>query len=283
MQEITESDIERVIHDEVFIKSIDRKEKIVRFLMSTYSIPEAALRDEATVVGILEQLLREDKQPLKSLYEDIRLYFDEWSEESVIGNFDNREIKNAAYDRVKAKIYIDTYWKNYNSAYPSFSAGGGDCANFISQVLHAGGMSFIDDGIPEHYTWYTNWYCKPGATNKDGDRRISLSWKVAASFKNHWIKRAANNMKYTYAEVIEKINDIAERVYIADVVQFCYSSGLPFHTLAITGFTIDSKTGKNDIVLASHSRDSNSRSLLKTLYQYPSDYILRIYIIKEGD
>ncbi|MDD3704489.1 MAG: amidase domain-containing protein [Clostridiaceae bacterium] len=178
---------------------------------------------------------------------------------------------NYFYDREKAKDYIDTYWKNYNPIYPSFSHGGGDCTNFVSQVLYAGGMPWADD-----------WYCKPGATASDSERRITFSWKIAAVFKAHWIKRAARHRIFSYREVIQSIEQLSASVYLGDVVQFCYSGGGPYHTLAVTGYNRDPEYNIRDIVLASHDIDSNTRSLYRTMLKYPSDYKLRVYNIKLG-
>lgn len=44
------------------------------------------------------------------------------------------------YDVDKAVTYSETYWQNYNPAYANFNSVGGDCANFTSQSIAAGGM-----------------------------------------------------------------------------------------------------------------------------------------------
>jgi len=46
-----------------------------------------------------------------------------------------------AYSGAAAAAYADTYWQNYNPAWPSFANSGGDCTNFVSQALYAGGIS----------------------------------------------------------------------------------------------------------------------------------------------
>jgi len=46
-----------------------------------------------------------------------------------------------AYDRASAATYADTYWQSYNPAWPSFAKKGGDCTNFVSQALYAGGIA----------------------------------------------------------------------------------------------------------------------------------------------
>ena len=46
----------------------------------------------------------------------------------------------SGYNGAAAAAYADTYWQRYNSAYPSFANSGGDCTNFVSQALYAGGI-----------------------------------------------------------------------------------------------------------------------------------------------
>ncbi len=47
----------------------------------------------------------------------------------------------SAYNGAAAAAYADTYWQAYNPAWPSFANSGGDCTNFVSQALYAGGIS----------------------------------------------------------------------------------------------------------------------------------------------
>ncbi len=215
-------DMDRKIHDEVFIESIDRKERIIKFLTSKLGIDYTSARDEKLANQVIEQLLREENPLINEIAGDAEIFLSEFEDgdyyapvyESLGGR------SNSFYDRSKAKTYIDAYWKNYNSEYPSFHNGGGDCTNFVSQVLYAGGMPWTDDKIQANYKKSVNWYCKPGATNKDSDRRITFSWKIAAAFKAHWIKRAEAHRIYSYAEAVQNINEISKEVFLVDIVQF---------------------------------------------------------------
>ena len=47
------------------------------------------------------------------------------------------------YDRNKAYAYAKKYAFNYNPNYADYNSLGGDCANFVSQCLIAGGFNFI--------------------------------------------------------------------------------------------------------------------------------------------
>ena len=51
------------------------------------------------------------------------------------------------YNPSSAVAYAKQYWNNYNPNYPNYNSSGGDCANFVSQCLYAG-------GIPQDGTWY---------------------------------------------------------------------------------------------------------------------------------
>ncbi len=282
--ETTAGEADNRIHDQVFIDSIDRRERISRFLTENFGIDDAAARDEQLAADILEQLLRENNPLLEDIFDDAIIFLSELEEDiPAYVSRDSSRRANSFYDRAKAKAYIDTYWKNYNPAYPSFHHGGGDCTNFISQVLYAGGMPWADDGNPANHKKSTNWYCKQGATAKDSEKRITFSWKISAVFKAHWIKRVAVHNIYSYTDSIRRIEEISNGVYIGDVVQFCYSSGVPYHTLVVTGFNKDPEYHIRDIVLASHDIDSNTRSLYRTMLKYPSDYRLRVYNIKIGE
>ena len=47
-----------------------------------------------------------------------------------------------SYDAQAAVNYANTYCRNYNRNYASYKNSGGDCANFVSQCMHAGGIDF---------------------------------------------------------------------------------------------------------------------------------------------
>ena len=46
------------------------------------------------------------------------------------------------YNPSAAVEYSNKYCSHYNSAYNNYAGQGGDCANFVSQCLKAGGFSF---------------------------------------------------------------------------------------------------------------------------------------------
>ena len=74
----------------------------------------------------------------------------------------------SAYDVNSVISYADKYWSNYNPNYSNYNSIGGDCANFVSQCLVAGGMQMTDG-------WY--WYSY--------DNR-SPSWAFCPSMYNYF-------------------------------------------------------------------------------------------------
>lgn len=58
---------------------------------------------------------------------------------------------NYTYSPDGAAAYADTYWSNYNPAYSDYNSIGGDCANFVSQAIHAGGMPMDEDWFWRSY------------------------------------------------------------------------------------------------------------------------------------
>lgn len=75
-----------------------------------------------------------------------------------------------AYDGSAAARYADQYWSSYNKSYPSFANKGGDCTNFVSQALFAGGIQqrpsplfsgtaawYMTQQNGKNWSWSTSW------------------------------------------------------------------------------------------------------------------------------
>jgi hypothetical protein len=80
----------------------------------------------------------------------------------------------SGYNGAAAAAYADTYWQRYNSAYPSFANSGGDCTNFVSQALFAGGITMrLSPPNSGNAAWYMvktkrNWsYAAPWVNAQD--------------------------------------------------------------------------------------------------------------------
>ncbi len=98
----------------------------------------------------------------------------------------------ANYNMEAAIAYANKYALSYNSAYYNFASYGGDCANFVSQCLYAGGMPQTVGSI-----YGTNGWFYVNASNR------SATWTGAGHLRN-WL---ANN----YGVLIN--SPTAEQIY----------------------------------------------------------------------
>lgn len=78
------------------------------------------------------------------------------------------QVSASGYNASAAVSYAKTYWSHYNPNYSNYNDIGGDCANFVSQCLHAGGLEMTDG-------WY--WYSR---------NNRSASWASCPSMYNYF-------------------------------------------------------------------------------------------------
>ncbi|MET8095139.1 amidase domain-containing protein [Streptomyces sp. NPDC005236] len=64
-----------------------------------------------------------------------------------------KKLTGGPYDYEAMATYAETYWKNYNPAYRSFNSVGGDCTNYLSQSLKAGGWATVASSDEDYGTW----------------------------------------------------------------------------------------------------------------------------------
>jgi hypothetical protein len=81
------------------------------------------------------------------------------------------------YSRVAAIQYAFTYAKSYNRAYADLSGragngGGGDCNNFVSQALFAGGWPMTDSLFFSAH-WPANWWYRRQPTGSKWEHYFS--------------------------------------------------------------------------------------------------------------
>ena len=57
------------------------------------------------------------------------------------------------YNADKAIAYSNKYWKHYNHDYHDYRNEGGDCCNFVSQCLYAGGLPWTSTWFPNSVAW----------------------------------------------------------------------------------------------------------------------------------
>ncbi len=155
-----------------------------------------------------------------------------------------KEVKlgtSSSYSRSKAVTYAVKYALNYNPNYPDYNgATGGDCTNYISQCLYAG-------GIKQHYGTYgsyNSWYFK-------SDRDRSGSWTKASYFQKYI---HGNNSKIS-ATFPSSWYGVEE----GDIIQIVPSNSAT-HSMIITGVVYSSATTRSDLLICCHTSDKKNVS-----------------------
>ncbi|MEU4212449.1 amidase domain-containing protein [Streptomyces sp. NPDC026206] len=64
--------------------------------------------------------------------------------------------KAGGYNYAAMASYAEKYWRSYNPAYRKFNSAGGDCTNFISQALKAGGWKDEAGSSSDYHKWWYN-------------------------------------------------------------------------------------------------------------------------------
>lgn len=176
---------------------------------------------------------------------------------ALIGIYDDSLIKKEelkrryAYSPKKAVEYAIKYALNYNTSYPSYKGSGGDCANFISQALHAGGKPMVGNNAASMKSWFC-W-----SRNKWDVKSISSTWRGANAFSVYWKVNANSYRDFdkSYFKSLEAFKSIYNYASRGDALSFLDYNGSAYHTLIVVDYS------NGDLICASHAYDSNNRSL----------------------
>lgn len=142
------------------------------------------------------------------------------------------------YQRENAIAYAHRWAYGRNPAYADFSAMGGDCTNFISQCLHAG-------GCPMNYTPVTGWFYASLRQRAPAWTGVEELYRFLTGSRGAGPKAT----EVTMAEVVP-----------GDLVQLSFDGGNHFaHTPFIVAVGDD--PSPDNILVATHSDDSDNRPL----------------------
>ncbi|MEU3727434.1 amidase domain-containing protein [Streptomyces sp. NPDC031705] len=147
-----------------------------------------------------------------------------------------------AYDYSAMAQYAEKYWSNYNPAYRKFNGAGGDCTNFISQALKAGGWKPVPGTSSDYRNW---WY--------DGTRQ-SDSWVGA----NEWAWFTLSNQRASNLANVYQMD-------IGDILQVDFNKdGSKDHSMIVTR-----RSSAGMPYLTYHSTNTYRKSLASILASYP--------------
>lgn len=167
------------------------------------------------------------------------------------------------YDRDAAYNWAHTYWNTYSTAFANFgdqTGEGGDCTNFISQCLRAGGANNDKTGS---YQWYYS-------TAAD----YSWTWSIARGL--NYILLGNNTSKEFGPKGTERVinsNDdydstLGQYVTLGDVIQYEWSETSKIkHSAIIVNMVYNSSKERYEPVIATHSVDAWYMPWTKNAYK----------------
>lgn len=163
---------------------------------------------------------------------------------------EKKTTRASSYAYEDAVKYAKNYYSSYNSAYPDWTASGGDCANFISQCLYAGGKKMKGTpGTSAAAQNWANWFSKGTSCNINN---VSSTWRGANAFKNYWQSNASGYSKFS------KVGTSSYNYgFVGDAVSLLNSNGSAYHTLIIVGYDSTNK----DFIVAAHTFNTKTAHL----------------------
>ncbi|WP_331723684.1 MULTISPECIES: amidase domain-containing protein [unclassified Streptomyces] len=149
------------------------------------------------------------------------------------------------YDYKAMAAYAEKYWSTYNPAYPNFNAhgAGGDCTNFVSQSLKAGGWKHA----PGYVNDYTKWF---GTADIQSESFVGV---------NEWSWFAQNSKRATSLANVYQLD-------VGDVLQIDFDkNGSKDHTMIVTY-----RSPQGVPYLTYHSNNTRQRSVASIIASYPN-------------
>ncbi|AFQ43379.1 amidase domain-containing protein [Desulfosporosinus meridiei] len=146
--------------------------------------------------------------------------------------------------------------------YASYGSGtlGGDCTNFVSQVLRGGGMNF--HGTKGSNIFTQDWYYY-GPNIPPATQPRTSTWTGAHEFRKHWGtvdgvggKKAYQMVKYTNLEASNNFDSIYTELWPGDIIQFTDANGLTGHSIVIWKYGM--VDGVKTMNYAQHSTDNGT-------------------------
>jgi hypothetical protein len=204
------------------------------------------LNNDLEKVYLKDSLSDEVKSALKELQNNEN-YYDEVDAPSL--RTDSASYRQNALAYARKHGYTNGYYgstdrhNNAPSPYYNFQKdGNGDCANFVSQCLRTGGVTFWENGNDDTNKWF--YY----STNKR-----SPSWSGAYDFNRHWSKRVASQTL--------TVNNTLNFLQPATPIGIYDKDGKVGHIL----ITTDKHSNGYNFSYAAHSDEGKRTNLLEKL------------------
>ena len=167
-----------------------------------------------------------------------------------VARVNEERMRTSSYSYMNAVVYAKRYYSSYNTAYPDWTEYGGDCANFISQCLYAGGKTMRGTpGTTSAAENWSNWFSTGTSCNTSN---VSSTWRGANAFKGYWQSNASSYM--TFSSICESSYDYG---FMGDAVSLLNSNGSAYHTVMIIGYDEENY----DFIVAAHTGNTMTKKL----------------------
>ncbi|MFD3437445.1 amidase domain-containing protein [Streptomyces sp. NPDC058685] len=154
-----------------------------------------------------------------------------------------KALNSGTYNYKAMAAYAEKYWTNYNTAYPNYHSAGGDCTNFVSQALRAGGWKDVPGTSTDYKKWFSN-------TTRQSD-----SWVGVNEFS--WF--ALSSKRVTSLANVYQMD-------LGDVMQMDFDKdGSKDHTMVVSY-----RSSKGVPYLTYHSNNTYRRSVASIIASYPN-------------
>ncbi len=164
------------------------------------------------------------------------------------------------YDRQAALAYADRYAMGRSQAWPDYSDYGGNCQNFASQCLLAGGIP-MDTAGPDIWKWYG-----PDPSESTRAEGRSPSWSGVNQFRGY----ARDNAGFGLAALVDAPYYSGQP---GDLIQMGTADSL-YHTVVIRDLVCDNAGRTVDYLV--HSNTNDMENYPASLYGYSVFSLIRI-------
>lgn len=175
-----------------------------------------------------------------------------------------RSAKVSGYSAPDAAAYAVKWGEDRNGIYPNYNLSGGDCTNFVSQCIYAGGIDMNGSSASVGTIESTSqWYCIYIKSTL-GVRRyaVTTSWLRVSDFNTYLTSLATKSTKTSLSSLISSCS-------AGDVVQLAdKTTGTPYHSIIINAK--DSTTA----YFCGHSSNRSNEDVIDFLDDSSDKFIL---------
>ncbi|GAA5058190.1 hypothetical protein GCM10023336_32840 [Streptomyces similanensis] len=156
-----------------------------------------------------------------------------------------KNLTSGTYDYKAMAAYAQKYWSKYNPDYPDYNGqgAGGDCTNFVSQSLKAGGWKHVPGYTYDFHKWF-------GTADIQSDSFVGVnefSWFALSS-------KRVTSLPYVY------------QLDVGDVLQMDFNrDGSKDHSMIVTY-----RSPQGVPYVSYHSTNTYNRSVASLIASYPT-------------